>query len=811
MNGNVIIVAVDASKEITDYALEWAVRNLIKAMDSLILLAVVPSCGRPLASRSQTHQFLSCLLKKLGLRQEESSTSDQAGLVNRAQDDASNRINGVCVQMMQQLCLAHNVKQVQTAAEVLADAEMGAVATKAGELGATWIILDRRLKKESDCCLKQLDCNVVLIDHAIPRILRAVDPPKLRKLATRELQTDPTVADMLGIIPTYNLAYNPDCNSLTTRSSLGLDSPCNGTDASSFMSNDKDKFSKASPSVADLKPVGSTFHLNSQYFHQVVEVEEERFDFTPSYSKSQPLAMVPRLDTVQSPQKSPACTMKEKTKACNALPKIQNDENRGTRRSIDSPRMWRNLGSPKQSTQLTTRRDSMATNRIEPITSPLSSTIDRTSSIRKTMSLSIKHPPTPPPLCSVCKHNAPIFGKAPRKFDYKEIIKATDGFSRQNFLAEGGYGAVYRGVLPDGQVVAVKQHKMLSAQGASEFCSEVEVLRCAQHRNLVMLVGYCVEVKWILVYEFACNGSLDKHLYGRETNEVMSWDSRMKVALGAARGLRYLHEDCRVGCIVHRDFRPTNILLTHDFEPMVGDFGLARWQADGQTAEETRVIGAFGYLAPEYTQTGLITEKADVYAFGVVLLELLSGCKATELSRHLGQQLLLDWGCPLLEMKMIDPRLEDNYVAKEVECMMVAASLCLTSPGKETQNVLKILEGDVPGDHMANRNGHHISFYQKQESKKVYGADKPLNETIVHSPSSHLMRLKHHMKFSPSRVRPPKYNDWNGSFKPMTPSDKRNEVNSSWGLNQSEEFSGEEYHAYLQGSLAKFIQNLNAK
>ncbi|CBI28687.3 unnamed protein product, partial [Vitis vinifera] len=319
------------------------------------------------------------------------------------------------------------------------------------------------------------------------------------------------------------------------------------------------------------------------------------------------------------------------------------DENRGTRRSIDSPRMWRNLGSPKQSTQLTTRRDSMATNRIEPITSPLSSTIDRTSSIRKTMSLSIKHPPTPPPLCSVCKHNAPIFGKAPRKFDYKEIIKATDGFSRQNFLAEGGYGAVYRGVLPDGQVVAVKQHKMLSAQGASEFCSEVEVLRCAQHRNLVMLVGYCVEVKWILVYEFACNGSLDKHLYGELKQHLMSWDSRMKVALGAARGLRYLHEDCRVGCIVHRDFRPTNILLTHDFEPMVGDFGLARWQADGQTAEETRVIGAFGYLAPEYTQTGLITEKADVYAFGVVLLELLSGCKATELSRHLGQQLLLDW------------------------------------------------------------------------------------------------------------------------------------------------------------------------
>ena len=116
--------------------------------------------------------------------------------------------------------------------------------------------------------------------------------------------------------------------------------------------------------------------------------------------------------------------------------------------------------------------------------------------------------------------------------------------------------------------------------------------------------------------------------------------------------------------------------------------------------------------------------------------------------------------------------------------------------------VLKILEGDVPGDHMANGNENQIYFYPKQESKKAYGSDKPLNETIVHSPSSHLMRLKHDIEFSPSRVRQPKYNDWNGSF---------SEVNSSCGLNQLEEFSGEEYQEYLQGSLTKFIQNLNAK
>ena len=127
---------------------------------------------------------------------------------------------------------------------------------------------------------------------------------------------------MLETIPTYNPVYNPDYNSLTTRSSLGLDSPCNGTDASSSMSNDKDKFNKDSPSVANLKQIGSTFHLSSQYFHQ--EVEEERFDFTPSCRKSQPLEMASRFYTVLSPRKLPACTMKEKTKACKTLPDIQN-------------------------------------------------------------------------------------------------------------------------------------------------------------------------------------------------------------------------------------------------------------------------------------------------------------------------------------------------------------------------------------------------------------------------------------------------------------------------------------------------------
>lgn len=137
-------------------------------------------------------------------------------------------------------------------------------------------------------------------------------------------------------------------------------------------------------------------------------------------------------------------------------------------------------------------------------------------SIRDAVSLSRTAPPGPPPLCSICQHKAPVFGKPPRWFSYAELELATGGFSQANFLAEGGFGSVHRGILPDGQAVAVKQHKLASTQGDNEFCSEVEVLSCAQHRNVVMLIGFCVEDRRrLLVYEYICNGSLDSHLYGR--------------------------------------------------------------------------------------------------------------------------------------------------------------------------------------------------------------------------------------------------------------------------------------------------------
>ncbi|KAL5698721.1 non-specific serine/threonine protein kinase [Ranunculus cassubicifolius] len=331
--------------------------------------------------------------------------------------------------------------------------------------------------------------------------------------------------------------------------------------------------------------------------------------------------------------------------------------------------------------------------------------------VRDAVSLARNAPSGPPPLCSICQHKAPVFGKPPRWFSYAELELATGGFSEANFLAEGGFGSVNRGVLPDGQAVAVKQHTLASSQGDHEFCSDVEVLSCAQHRGVVMLIGFCVEDRRRLpVYEYICNSSLDSHLYG-PNQQPLEWVARQKIAVGAARGLRYLHEECRVGCIVHPDMRPNNILITHDFEPLVGDFGLARWQPDGDMGVETRVIGTFGYLAPEYAQSGQITEKADVYSFGVVLVELVTSRKAVDINRPKGQSL------------------------SHASC----ASLCIRRDPHarpRMSQVLRILEGDIiidsnypstpPGSDSGSRSGrlwmdHHSGTISNESPDVLNG------------------------------------------------------------------------------------------
>ncbi|PKU71715.1 Proline-rich receptor-like protein kinase PERK9 [Dendrobium catenatum] len=249
------------------------------------------------------------------------------------------------------------------------------------------------------------------------------------------------------------------------------------------------------------------------------------------------------------------------------------------------------------------------------------------------------HGGSPGSLNSMHEHS---LGNSKSWFSFEELHKITNGFSEQNLLGEGGFGCVYKGCLPDGRDVAVKQLKVGGSQGEREFRAEVEIISRVHHRHLVSLVGYCIaENQRLLVYDFVPNDTLHYHLHG-QGKLVMDWTVRVKVAAGAARGIAYLHEDCHPR-IIHRDIKSSNILIDNNFEAQVSDFGLARLAMDACTHVTTRVMGTFGYLAPEYASTGKLTEKSDVFSFGVVLLELITGRKPVDSSQPLGDESLVEW------------------------------------------------------------------------------------------------------------------------------------------------------------------------
>ncbi|KAL4638303.1 hypothetical protein ACB092_03G137100 [Castanea dentata] len=269
-------------------------------------------------------------------------------------------------------------------------------------------------------------------------------------------------------------------------------------------------------------------------------------------------------------------------------------------------------------------------------------------------------------------------------FTYEELVKATNRFSDENLLGEGGFGSVYKGYLPDGREVAVKQLKIGGGQGEREFKAEVEIISRIHHRHLVSLVGYCIsDNRRLLVYDYVPNNTLYFHLHG-EGRPVLDWATRVKVAAGAARGLAYLHEDCHPR-IIHRDIKSSNILLDSNFEAQVSDFGLAKLAIDANTHITTRVMGTFGYMAPEYASSGKLTDKSDVYSFGVVLLELITGRKPVDTSQPLGDESLVEWARPLLTsaldneefIDLADPRLEMNYVESEMFRMIEVAAACV--------------------------------------------------------------------------------------------------------------------------------------
>uniref|UniRef100_A0A1J3DMR2 non-specific serine/threonine protein kinase n=1 Tax=Noccaea caerulescens TaxID=107243 RepID=A0A1J3DMR2_NOCCA len=276
------------------------------------------------------------------------------------------------------------------------------------------------------------------------------------------------------------------------------------------------------------------------------------------------------------------------------------------------------------------------------------------------------------------------FGQSKELFSYEDLVIATNGFSDENLLGEGGFGRVYKGVLPDGRVVAVKQLKIGGGQGDREFKAEVETISRVHHRNLLSLVGYCIsENRRLLIYDYVPNNNLYFHLHAAGT-PGLDWATRVKIAAGAARGLAYLHEDCHPR-IIHRDIKSSNILLEDNFDARVSDFGLARLVLDCNTHITTRVIGTFGYMAPEYASSGKLTEKSDVYSFGVVLLELITGRKPVDTSQPMGEEGLVEWARPLVSHaieteefgSIADPKLGGNYVDSEMFRMIEAAGACV--------------------------------------------------------------------------------------------------------------------------------------
>ncbi|KMS96735.1 hypothetical protein BVRB_8g200400 [Beta vulgaris subsp. vulgaris] len=270
-------------------------------------------------------------------------------------------------------------------------------------------------------------------------------------------------------------------------------------------------------------------------------------------------------------------------------------------------------------------------------------------------------------------------------FTFRQMANATNNFSIENLVGEGGFGRVYKGYIPGVEkVVAVKQLDRNGQQGNREFLSEVFMLSLVDHPNLVNLIGYCADGdQRILVYEFMANGSVEDHLLDLPPNkEPLDWHTRMKIAEGAAKGLEYLHETNKPQ-VIYRDFKASNILLDEEFNSKLSDFGLARIGPTGDKEHvSTRVMGTYGYCAPEYAMTGQLTTKSDVYSFGVVFLELISGRRAVDTTKPTAEQNLVSWAEPLFKdrkmfTKMADPLMADKYPVKGLYQALAVAAMCL--------------------------------------------------------------------------------------------------------------------------------------
>ncbi|XP_020224010.1 cysteine-rich receptor-like protein kinase 10 [Cajanus cajan] len=268
------------------------------------------------------------------------------------------------------------------------------------------------------------------------------------------------------------------------------------------------------------------------------------------------------------------------------------------------------------------------------------------------------------------------------RFDFSTIEAATNKFSNANKLGEGGFGEVYKGLLPSGQEVAVKRLSKSSGQGGDEFKNEVEVVAKLQHRNLVRLLGFCLEgEEKILVYEFVVNKSLDYILFDPDKQISLDWTSRYKIIKGIARGIHYLHEDSRLK-IIHRDLKASNVLLDGNMNPKISDFGMARiFGVDQTQANTNRIVGTYGYMSPEYAMHGEYSAKSDVYSFGVLILEIISGKKNSSFYETDVAEDLLSYAWKFWKdeaaMELMDHSLRESCTPNEVIRCIHIGLLCV--------------------------------------------------------------------------------------------------------------------------------------
>ncbi|KAL3523824.1 hypothetical protein ACH5RR_016658 [Cinchona calisaya] len=337
-----------------------------------------------------------------------------------------------------------------------------------------------------------------------------------------------------------------------------------------------------------------------------------------------------------------------------------------------------------------------------------------------------------------------------KSFSLNDLRTATRNFRPDSVLGEGGFGCVFKGWIDEhsfkaakpgtGLVIAVKRLHQESLQGHKEWLTEINYLGLLHHPNLVKLIGYCLEDEHrLLVYEFMTRGSLENHLFRRSLYfQPLSWNLRMKVALDAAKGLAYLHSP--EAKVIYRDFKPSNILLDSNYNAKLSDFGLAKdGPTDGKSYVSTRVMGTYGYAAPEYMATGHLTTKSDIYSLGVVLLEMLSGRRVIDKNRPPGEHNLIEWAKPYLASKrrifqVMDVRIEGQYSLSEALRAATLAVKCLAIEPKSRPNVdevVKALEQLRGSDSGSAKNGANRKHHHKTRANEA-----SRRETASHPQSS---------------------------------------------------------------------------